>query len=498
MVDRDFGLAGTVEPIAGKPEEAVIRIRGGLVGPPEKFVRVGDVFMVSQVRKTNQAPPKQERTATGRLIGSPVAAPAAFTADVKTFTLLRVTDPPKDGAVRCKVLTRWQNAFSITGATVGYRCMKLATVEAPLALRLVGSDGRSHERTSNVSVQATDADFNTKTEARDNLDLRDGLFRSSHGLSGVACVTIKLGGTTHKFPVALMGTDPVTLRFDLDSKAEERAAFELACVSAAKRAADARVAQSACFETVAKLIAARNNPDALARAKAGREAADAADKGLSDELTQLRGQLSRSQGVKPLLDSIEGQIARLRQGNEQLQGSIRELEGMLAKEKDPRVAGQQLQAEGLNTRIKLLLERGDVDEAINAYDQLVSLRPDDAAYKDRREKLKAEWKPKSDEHAKARDYLLKTWPALATIQDFSESLGTLRNAVEACKKAGDKYAFRKVLTHFNNFAVKLTDLIAPLDGNSDSDRKALKDAEKIRQEVGKLEQEVAEFVKTNQ
>ena len=116
---------------------------------------------------------------------------------------------------------------------------------------------------------------------------------------------------------------------------------------------------------------------------------------------------------------------------------------------------------------------------------------------DRREKLKADWKPKSEEHAKARDYLLKTWPALGTIQDFHESLGTLRNAVETCKKSGDKYAFRKLLGHFSNFAVKLNDLISPLDANSDSDRKALENAKSIRDVIGKLEQEVADFVKAN-
>jgi tetratricopeptide (TPR) repeat protein len=498
MVDRDFGLDGTAEPVAGKPEEAIVRIRGGLIGPPDRLVKVGDVFAVSQIRKTNRPAPKQARTATGRLIDPAPGStpPPAFTADVKTFTLLRVTDPPKDGAVRCKILTRWQNPLATTGPVVAYRCTKLATVEAPLALRLVGNDGRSHERTSNVNVRATDADFNTKAESRDNLDLREGMFRSSHGLNGVACVTITVGAKSDRFPVPVLGTEPVTLKFELDPRAEVKATFELACLSAARRAADARVAQAACFDAVGKLIAARNNAEALARAKAGREAADAADKGLSDELTQLREQLSNSPGAGPLLDSVAGQLSRLRQGNEELQGSIRALEGTLAKEKDPRVAGAQLQAEALNTRIGLLLSRGDVDEALNAYDQLLTLRPDDAV-KARREKLKAEWAPKGDEHAKARDYLLRTWPALGTIQDFKESLGTLRNAVEACKKAGDKYAFRKLLAVFNNFAVKLNDLIAPLDGNSDSDRKALEDAKAIRDQVGKLEHEVAEFLKAN-
>src|SRR5262245_57897037 len=65
MVDRDFGLAGTVEPVKDKPEEAVIRIRGGLIGPLDRLVKVGDVFAVSQVRKTTRPAPPPQRTATG-------------------------------------------------------------------------------------------------------------------------------------------------------------------------------------------------------------------------------------------------------------------------------------------------------------------------------------------------------------------------------------------------------------------------------------------------
>lgn len=500
MVDRDFGLAGTVEPIADKPEEAVIRLRGGLIAPPDKFVKVGDVFLVSQVRRANRPATAQQRTATGKLIVPPPGStpPPAFTAVPRDFTLLRVTDPPRDGAVRCKILTRFPTPFPVTGATVGYRCVRLATVEAPLALKLVGSDGKSPERTSTVSVRATDADFNAKAEARDNLDLREGMFRSAHGLSGVACVTITVGkGRTDRFPLPVMGHEPVTLRFEIDQRVEEKATYELAVFAAVRRAADARLAQSACFEGVAQLIAARKNRDALERAKGGFEAADSAGKGLAEELGQLQKELNKSPGVKQVLDTMEGQIDRLRKGNEQLSGSIRELTAMLEKEKDPRIAGQQLQAEALNTRIGLLLSRGDVDEALNAYDLLAQLAPNDAGVKDRREKLRAEWKPKGDEHAKARDYLLKTWPALGTIQDYKESLGALRNAVDACKKAGDKYAFRKLSSHFNNFAGKLNDLIAPLDGNSDSDRKALEDAKAVREFVGKLEQEVAEFGKAN-
>ena len=115
--------------------------------------------------------------------------------------------------------------------------------------------------------------------------------------------------------------------------------------------------------------------------------------------------------------------------------------------------------------------------------------------RERRDKLRADWKPKSAEHAAAREYLLKTWPALAAIADYKESLPQFRASVAACVRAGDRLALRKLLTHLNAAAVKLGDLASPLDPNSDTDRKALADANEVRQALEKADQEVREFVK---
>ena len=76
-----------------------------------------------------------------------------------------------------------------------------------------------------------------------------------------------------------------------------------------------------------------------------------------------------------------------------------------------------------------------MEEALAAYDQLFALRPGDADVKAAR-KTQREWKLKNEAHPKERDYLLKTWPAVATIQDFKESLARVRTAVDVCKKHG--------------------------------------------------------------
>jgi tetratricopeptide (TPR) repeat protein len=499
MVDRDFGIAGTVEPTPGKADEAVVRLRGGQLGPVERFVQVGDVFAVSQVRKTNRPAAEPVRTATGKIVTPPPgsAPPPAYTAAPRDFTLLRVTEAPKDGAVRCQVLTRYQTPFPAGAGVVGYRCLKLATTAAPVAIRLVGGDGRTHQTTSSaLSVRATDAGFAAPPAARDNLDFKDGVFRSARPLANVACVTVSAGPTrTERFPLPVLGDAPVTLPFELDPRAAERAAFERAVLSVSAKAADARFAQAACFEAVAKLIQDRKNTEALARARAGLQAADSADKNLGDELARLREQVDRSPAAGQLLDAVERQLAAIRQSNADLAERVKALEEVVARENNPAAAARDVQAQALNTRITLLLGQGEVDQAIVAYDQLATLLPDNAEVKARRDKLREEWKPKSEEHAKAREYLLKTWPALGTVQDFKESLGALRTAVDTCKKAGDKYAFRKLLAEFNAAVVKVNGLTEALDPNSETDRQARMDAQTVREVVGKLEQELAEFVK---
>jgi hypothetical protein len=114
--------------------------------------------------------------------------------------------------------------------------------------------------------------------------------------------------------------------------------------------------------------------------------------------------------------------------------------------------------------------------------------------KTQRDKLKAEWKPKNAAHAKARDYLLKTWPGIATIPDFRDSLPQIGSAVEECMKNGDRFTMRKLLSIFTGSIVKLKELTESLDQNSDSDRKLAADATRVGEAMAALETRIREFV----
>ena len=497
MLDRDFGLSGTVEPIAGKGDEAKITLRAGHLGSVAKFVKVGDVFAVSQVSKTNRPAPPPIRTATGKIIAPPPgsAPPPGLTASPRLHTLLRVNDIGKDGTLRCAILTTWKNALPTSGTVVGYRCMKLGTTEAPLTVRLVSGDGGQQRSAGLVTVRATETGFGVPADARDTFDFKDGLYKSARPLANVACVVVSLsGGEGSQFPVPILGSETVVLPFETDPKKAEAAAFRRAVGITASRIADARLAQTICFEVTGKLLDKQKNAEALARAKGGFKSANEFAEGISDELSRLKEQTGASPDGAKLVDAIEKHLTALRAINGKLGERIKEMEEVVRRENDPTVAAREVQAQALVARITLLLGRGDVDEAINAYDQLVTLLPDDAETKARRDKLKAEWKPKSEAHAKARDYLLKTWPAVATIPDFKDSLPQIGAAVDECIKNNDKLALRKLLTIFTASIVKLKELTEPLDVNSDGDRKLFKDAKDVGEAMAALENKIQEFV----
>ncbi len=501
MLDRDFGLVGTVEPNPAKPDEAKVLLRSAALGAVSKHVKAGDVFALAAVRKTNRPAPAPARTATGKIITpTSVGAPAmGLTSTPREFTFLKVVDVQPDGSLRCTVLTRYQNAMPTTGGIVGYRCMKLGTVKAPVAIRLVGSDGTVYKTASRVTVRASDSGFPAPgtADAKDvcNVDPRTAQFRSQRALAGVACVTVALGPTQAKqFPVPILSNAPITIPFDIDPAKEERAVFERAVLSLASAAADARAGQTVCFDAVAKEIEKQKNSAALERAAAGYRNAEASSKSLGDELSRLKEQQDKSPAMAPILAKIEQNLTALQQYNAQLKKHVDKIAEVVKLENDPSRAAKQVAAESINARIAIHLSSGEVDQALAAYDQLAALLPDNPQVKTQRDKLKDEWKVKNDAHQKARDYLLKTWPAVASIPDFKESLPQLRAAVDVCKKNGDKWAFRKLLAIFGVAGQKLNDLAAALDPASDVDRKLAADAQSAGKVLAAMELEIRGFV----
>lgn len=491
MLDKDFGLEGTIEVLEGKKDEVRVRFRGARAGSLDRYLNVDDVFAVSTVFRSNRAAAEPVRSATGKVIHpAPGSEKAALQPARREFTYLRVKDLPRDGVSVCTVLTRLRTPFATERGAIGFRCLRLTTATAPVAIRLVRSDGKPHQSASPFRVYATDTRFTTDPKAEDFLDSADGVFRTAKPLKGLACIVVGGQARAEFFPVPVLDGDPVTLKFELDEGAEDKATYTRSVIALAGRTSDARAAQASGFDATAKLIESRKNSEALARATAGFRATDASIATLTDDLQRLRDDLHKAPEAAELLAGIERQLFDLREGNATLAARIKDLEAVVKKETGPAADAVAVQADAINVQIGILISRGDIDDAIVAYDRLVTLLPDNPEIKARRDKLKAEWQPKSPEHAKARDYLFKSWPGFTALADFRNELGNFRAAVEVCKAAGDRHGLRKVLTAMPAFAVKLEEQIKLLDPATEAGAKGFDDANAIKDEMVKIEQEL--------
>jgi tetratricopeptide (TPR) repeat protein len=415
--------------------------------------------------------------------------PAAVSAAAREHTYLRVTGVAKDGVATCAVFSPFKTPFPKDAA--GYRCLKLATVRSPVAVRLVNpaADADKDPPTRAAIVRASDRGFLPgPADPRDIFNPVDGVYRSAAPLNGLACVTVSLGATREaKFPVPVFGPDPVGLPFAVNAKDEEKAAYERAVLSVSGRAADARVAQNTAFGSLTKLIEARRNDEALAQARAAAASAEASAGAVLDEVKGLRGRPNAPPGAEDLLIAVERQVAALRESNTQLNQRVKDLEAVI-DQANRQEAPRLVQAQAANVRIRTLLEGGEIDEALAAYDQLLTLVGPNPEVKARRDRLADEWKTKSDEHAKAREYLLGTWPKAATAADLKDSLPRVRTAVDALKANGDKHALRRFGRLLAAVPARVEELARGLESNP-PELAALRETAGV---LARLDQEVAD------
>jgi hypothetical protein len=497
MLDRDFGLDGTVEPIIGNTREVKVIVRGGQLGPLTRFVQKDDIFAVSEVTETKRPAPPPPRTATGKVIQQPGAAPPpGLVSKPRSGCLLRVTEVGPDGVLRCALLAT--KPLEPRPANVaGYRCMRLGTVTAPLTVRIVSSTTATAAKTSDlVTLRANDKGFESPENPGTLLTPKAGQFLSPQPLNNVAFISVTLGPTQKKqFPVPILGTETVSLLVEVNPKDEEKAAYEKELAATLAQVEDARNALSICFDAIIKFSDKNKRKEAMDRAKGGYQASTAVATNVGEELKRLRENQDKSPRSARDLKRIELLLAALQESNKQLEGYIVKLEDSLKQESDPTRNAKSTLSEELQDRIKLHLSRGEVDQALSAYDQLAAALPDNAEVKARRDKLKADWAPKSDGHARARDYILKTFANLANLPDYKDSQKTLEDAIKVCKDNSDQYTLRRLLVIFNQTATKLTDLAANLDSNSEADRKLLDDAQKARDFFEARENDVREYLK---
>jgi hypothetical protein len=490
ILDRDFGPVGTVERIEKEPDAVRVRFRGGAIPGFDRLVKPGDIFAVALIREQAKAAPPQAQPKgpQPRFGGRTADTVKMAVGQPQQFVLLRAAGPVTDGWCKCQVLTGYSNPFPYGRGILGSRCLKLATVEAPVELRVVDQQGKPQVTSQLLSVRATDLDFTVPPDSRDALEMRGGVFRSPRPLRNVACVVVSLGsGRQVPFAVPVLGEGPVTIRFDAKPEDAAKAAFERACEDLRGRVAEARTAQIELVKALTRLIVAGKNLEAMERATAGLASLDSADKDLTAELDKLKKQPEASDpSAAPILEAADRQLEAIRAGRGGIADKQKELQAAVAKANDPVRFEKEFRANELNNRIKQLIEAGEIPEALELYDELFNVTKNPEV-KERKEKLAKDWEPKDDTHRKARTYVTDEWRKVSGLAAFKSAVQPLTEAAGVLAKYDDRLGLRNLLSSFEPAYAKLKEVLDTLDPNSESDRAAVKEVQTVTQALRKIE-----------
>lgn len=498
MLAADFGVVGTVEQLPEDKENCLLRIRGGELPGANRWVKAGDVFQFAVVQDVPR-PVKDEKPKAAKP-GQVIQAPTDRKAVMQAYTLLRVTDVPQPGVARCEIFTRYESPFVRGRYVVGYRAMKVSTRDGRVSVRVEDGKGQPPPPSAPLQVWATEFGPKVSPNDRDLLDRRGDLFSSPKTLRGLAGVSVKLGSGRYEYyplPVYDHG-EPAKLTFGFDEAAVRKARFEDTAFRYYNRVIDARLTREELTKALRVLHAKDEYKQALERAKAGLKHMQDEDARLTNELAELRKNPDANETTPAnTLATAERLLAGLRAANPDLENSIKEMEAAVAKAEDPATYEKKFRANEIQRDIAFYERRGEVQQALDKYDELIEFTNLDEA-RERKKKLEAEGKPKSDEQAGLRNYLTETWAKVISREEFDAALPKLRQTVESLGKLDDKYGMRLAVTHIEGAYTRLGDLLVGLDSDFSEDKEkllavkktmdALREVEKIaRDEQKRLE-----------
>ena len=487
LVGKDFGLVGTVTVPEKETDVLKVRFQGSAITGIERHVKVGDILAMSVIREQRRPEPPALNLKQPRKLPPPPPQGPMLIAAPQQYTLLRVESDVADGSCRCRVFTGYKTPFPIDRTTVGYRCMKLATVESPVQVRIVDPSGKTPVASTVLQVRASDVDFLNRPEPRDSLEFRDGLFRSGRPLRNIACVVITVGSNARQFPMPVMSDTPLTVRLTVDPKDAARAEFARQCEDLRNRVLDVLQSQNTLVKDLGKLIITGKNPEALSRAVNGLKALDEQDKILTEELARLKTQPDASDAnAAESIARSTAQLQAVKDARPGIEEKAKELQKSINTLDDPSRFEKDFRIKEIRSQIKTLVGQGDIPAALSEYDRLYDVTKKDID-KEQKAKLEAEWQTKTDAHRKARDYLLVTWRTVSNLTEFTNNLDLLRDAVKVMTTLDDRLGLYNLLAALNESYGKLKDILDRLDPKAESDQPSLKELQTITEALRKIE-----------
>lgn len=471
LIDRDFGLVGTIEG-KGKNEVTVTFKGSGLGVPLERWVQKDEVFALAQIVR-------------GRDGLQSFRVP---------WALLQLFDDPKAGVCRCRLYHRYANPLASGPSVLGYRCLKLGTTRGPLRLRLV--DDKTLAPLAGLQVLVNDHGFQpTDKPVQRGTTRPDGLLpagTTEPSFNHVAFVRV-LSGTTPvaNIPVEILDDRIVVCRVNVDAKVEALGQLDLRKKRWVSRLYENLLVQAELSKEISDLIGKSLNAQALVRAESGLKALQADLENLTLEVVELRNAAKAlPAGATLNLSEGEQRFREIEAWKEKLQVTVKNLKEVI-EEKDNKAA------KALVAQAQALEDQAEYAQAIELYKkalELVGKQPDLAKHLQELERV---WTPKNKDHSQARAFIYETWPKLDTVRKIKSNLEQARKAFQACREAGDHLTPGKLLLTSIAHVQLLEKELAALNPQGGEDaREKIKQIEEVAGALEKFLKEVSDFVQT--
>jgi hypothetical protein len=479
LVKHDFGVLGTV--VAG-PENAKkqvkVELRGGGLGDMTRWVKKDDVFAL--------APPD------GGMMES------------LKWSLLQVEQAPseeaRDGVCLCRFFHRYR-----LPSIVGYRCIKLGTIETPLRIRWMQRQkvrdivkikpldspiivevrryGFDNEESTKLELQSDPNGYLQTIDKGQEIVFHNVAFvRVASGLGE--------GPDAHpQIPIALVDDQPVVI--EVNASRDFNTLFTIRMSTWKRDVADSVQMQAGLFRRLEALGAdPKNRSEIIAAAASGMNRA----KEDRDNLRKQREELAAEAGKvgQNLQTPIEDKrLQQLEEYEQALVQFLAEQKKIEETENDPQRKKWLSEIENA----KLLEKELEYGKAIEIYERIRKEGYENAKLNKRVEELHKDWDARSPEHEEAREFIYRFWPTLDPSR-LEENIKKAREALQTCKKFRDKIGIKKLLRGTMGHADQLTKKLEELkpDLVVDDEKEAIQ-LKKVSEQIVQLGRDIEDCLK---
>lgn len=470
---QDFGPVGSVIAFDKSADRATLSLRGGAIAPHElaRLVPAGSVFALTRPDRTP-------------LRGRPI-----------DFAYLVTMTEPRDGKCECKFVYRYQNLLD-DWASNPVHAIRLGVAQGPVQIRLLDRNGLPPK---DLQIRISPEGFRPSDKIRDQGALRNGVFATNQLYDRIAYAQVMSGDRRiAQIPIPIID-DRVTLcRVATAIGGEARQQLELESAYAYQRLHNIRQRLAQQRIRLEGSVREQRHQEALADVKKNIDVLDRELGALLGDLERLRRESATIEsGAKPLLEQCEVFTADIRKRRESLLSWQEKLEEALKDEasQEPKKVGYL----AMLRKADLQKEEADIEGAIQTYKEMLSTFGEREDVRKRLSDLESAWTIRSDEHREARLFAYGAWANVKSVDDIRTCLPKARDALEVCKKVGDKYTALKLLlasTGVAQFLIRTVDEIEKSD--SEVDKINLPQLQKFNEELQELIKDIGAFIRPSE